>query len=276
MSTTTTPEDAMTQYVTSADGTRIAYEVTGSGPALVIVDGALCHRGMGPSRPLAQQLASQFAVHVYDRRGRGESDPGATAYHPDREVEDLAAVIVAAGGHAHLFGASSGAALALRAAQAGLPVDRIAVYEAPFIVDDTHAPNDPGLPDRVRALIDEGKRGDAVSLFMRTVGAPGFMVAVMRLTPVWRKLTAVAHTLPYDLSLVIDHEQGRALPDGLYDAVTQPTLVIAGGKSPEYLRNAQAAVATALPAGRLETLPGQTHMIKATVTAPVVAAHLAG
>ncbi|HEX3223175.1 MAG TPA: alpha/beta hydrolase [Nocardioides sp.] len=276
MSTTTTHEDAMTQYVTSADGTRIAYEVTGSGPALVIVDGALCHRGMGPSRPLAQQLASQFTVLVYDRRGRGDSDPGATAYHPDREVEDLGAVIAAAGGHAHLFGASSGAALALRAAQAGLPVDRIAVYEAPFIVDGTHAPNDPGLPDRLRALVDEGKRGDAVSLFMRTVGAPRFMVAVMRLTPVWRKLTAVAHTLPYDLSLVIDHEQGRALPDGLYDAVTQPTLVIAGGKSPEYLRNAQAAVATALPAGRLETLPGQTHMIKATVTAPVVAAHLAG
>jgi pimeloyl-ACP methyl ester carboxylesterase len=276
MSTTTTHEDAMTQYVTSADGTRIAYEVTGSGPALVIVDGALCHRGMGPSRPLAQQLASQFAVHVYDRRGRGESDPGATAYHPDREVEDLAAVIVAAGGHAHLFGASSGAALALRAAQAGAPVDRIAVYEAPFILDDTHAPNDPGLPDRVRALVDEGKRGDAVSLFMRTVGAPGFMVAVMRLTPVWRKLTAVAHTLPYDLSLVIDHEQGRPLPHGLYAAVTQPTLVIAGGKSPVYLRNAQAAVATALASGRLETLPGQTHMIKATVTAPVVAEHLAG
>jgi hypothetical protein len=111
---------------------------------------------------------------------------------------------------------------------------------------------------------------------MRTVGAPGLMVAVMRLTPVWRKLTAVAHTLPYDLSLVIEHQQGRPLPGALYDAVTQPTLVIAGGKSPEYMKNGQAALVAALADARLETLSGQTHLVKAKVTAPVVAAHLAG
>ena len=128
----------------------------------------------------------------------------------------------------------------------------------------------------MRTLVDDGHRGDAVSLFLKTVGAPGPMVAVMRLLPVWRKLTGVAHTLPYDLALVIDHQQGRPLPAGLYDAVSAPTLVIAGGKSPAYLRHAQDAVAAALPDGRLETLPGQTHMIKAKVTAPVVAAHLSG
>jgi hypothetical protein len=274
---TTASEGSMTtstQYVVSADGTPIAYEATGSGPALVLVDGALCQRTMGPARPLAEQLASRFTVHVYDRRGRGESGAGATAYHPDREVEDLAAVIEAAGGHAHVFGASSGAVLALRAAQAGLPIDGLALYEAPYIVDDTHTPNDPDLPDRLQALVDEGRRGDAVRLFMRTVGVPWAMVAVMRLLPVWKKLTSVAHTLPYDLRLVVQHQQGRPLPEDLYDAVTSPTLVIAGGKSPQYLKNAEAAVAAALADARLVTLAGQTHLVKAKVTAPVVAAHL--
>jgi pimeloyl-ACP methyl ester carboxylesterase len=276
MTTITHREDTMTatRFVTSADGTRIAYEVRGSGPALVLVDGALCQRSLGPARPLAEQLATSFTVYAYDRRGRGESGPGETAYDVEREVEDLTAVIEAAGGHAHVFGASSGAALALVAARSGVPIDRLALYEAPFIVDDTHAPNDPELPARLRALVEEGRRGDAVRLFMRTVGAPGPMIALMRLMPVWKKLTGVAHTLPHDLTIVIDHEQGRPLPEGLYDAVAAPTLVIAGGKSPDYLRNAQAAVAEAVPDGRLETLPGQTHMIKAKVTAPVVAAHL--
>jgi pimeloyl-ACP methyl ester carboxylesterase len=276
MTTITHREDTMTatRFVTSADGTRIAYEVRGSGPALVLVDGALCQRSLGPARPLAEQLATSFTVHAYDRRGRGESGPGETAYDVEREVEDLTAVIEAAGGHAHVFGASSGAALALVAARSGVPIDRLALYEAPFIVDDTHAPNDPELPARLRALVEQGRRGDAVRLFMRTVGAPGPMIALMRLMPVWKKLTGVAHTLPHDLTIVIDHEQGRPLPEGLYDAVAAPTLVIAGGKSPDYLRNAQAAVAEAVPDGRLETLPGQTHMIKAKVTAPVVAAHL--
>ena len=276
MTTDTHHEDAMTttRFATSADGTRIAYEVHGSGPALVLVDGALCQRSMGPSRPLAGQLATSFAVHVYDRRGRGASGPGETPYAVEREIEDLAAVIDAAGGHAHVFGSSSGAALALAAAQHGVPIDRLALYEAPFIVDGTHAPHDPDLPSRLRSLVEQGERGEAVKLFLRTVGAPGPMVAVMRLLPMWKKLTGVAHTLPHDLTIVIDHEQGRPLPKGLYDAVTAPTLVIAGGKSPEYLRNAQAAVADAVPDGRLETLPGQTHMIKAKVTAPLVAAHL--
>jgi pimeloyl-ACP methyl ester carboxylesterase len=276
MTTITHREDTMTatRFVTSADGTRIAYEVRGSGPALVLVDGALCQRSLGPARPLAEQLATSFTVYAYDRRGRGESGPGETAYDVEREVEDLTAVIEAAGGHAHVFGASSGAALALVAARSGVPIDRLALYEAPFIVDDTHAPNDPELPARLRALVEQGRRGDAVRLFLRTVGAPGPMIALMRLMPVWKKLTGVAHTLPHDLTIVIDHEQGRPLPEGLYDAVAAPTLVIAGGKSPDYLRNAQAAVAEAVPDGRLETLPGQTHMIKAKVTAPVVAAHL--
>jgi pimeloyl-ACP methyl ester carboxylesterase len=128
----------------------------------------------------------------------------------------------------------------------------------------------------MRSMVERGRRSEAVKTFLRTVGAPAAMVAVMRLTPVWKRLTGVAHTLPYDLALVIDLQQGRPIPDGTYDAVAQPTLVIAGGKSPAYLRNAQVAVAEAVPDARLETLPGQTHMIRAKATAPVVAAHLLG
>jgi pimeloyl-ACP methyl ester carboxylesterase len=273
-STTSTSQPGETRFATSADGTRIAYEVSGSGPALVLVDGALCARDMGHARPLAAALAASFTVHAYDRRGRGESGSGESAYHPDREIEDLAAVIEVAGGHAHVFGASSGAALALDAASHGLPIDGLVMYEAPFIVDDTHAPNDLDLGQRTGRMVAEGRHGDAVRLFMRTVGLPGPMISVMRLLPVWRKLTAVAPTLPHDYEIVLGRQQGEPLPAGVYDAVSAPTLVIAGGKSPEYLRNSQAAIAAAVPTGRLEILAGQTHMVKPKATAPVVAAHL--
>ncbi|WP_248580794.1 alpha/beta hydrolase [Nocardioides sp. InS609-2] len=279
MSTTTkdaTVSTNETRYAVSADGTRIAYDVTGTGPALVLVDGALCQRSMGPARGLTTELSGQFTVHTYDRRGRGESDPGASTYIPEREIEDLAAVIDAAGGSAHVFSASSGAALALAAAAAGLPIERLVAYEAPFIVDDTHAPCDADLGERTRALVDADRRGEAVKLFMRLVGVPRPMLAVMSVLPVWKKLTGVAHTLPHDYAIVLRHQQGTPLPDGLYAASTTPTLVIAGGRSAEYMLNSQAAVAAAVPDGRLEVLPGQTHMIKAKVVAPVVARHLAG
>ena len=273
MTTTTTRE---TQHATSADGTRIAYEVTGTGPALVIVDGAMCQRELGPSRPLAALLTGSFTVYAYDRRGRGESDPGTAPWSVEREVEDLVAVIDAAGGHAHVFAASSGAALALEAARRGAPIDRLAVYEAPFIVDDTHTPNPLDLPRRTQALVDAGRRADAVTLFLRTVGVWAPLVALMRLMPAWRQMTAAAHTLPYDYAFVIEHQQGRPLPAGYYDDVACPTLVMVGGKSPLYMRNAQAAIASAVPGARLQTIPGQTHMIKAKVVAPELTAFLRG
>jgi len=268
--TTATITPSSTQYATSADGTAIAHEVTGTGPALVCVDGAMCQRTLGPARDLAKALAGDFTVHVYDRRGRGESDAGASPYHLDREIEDLQAVIDAVGGSAHVFAASSGAALALEAAGQGVAIDRLALYEAPFILDDTHAPNAIDLPEQMQAMIDAGRRGEAVKTFMRLVGVPAPFVGLMRVMPAWKKMTAVAHTLPYDLSIVVPQQQGRPLPEGRYAGVAPTTLVIAGGKSPDYMRNAQARIAESVPDARLVTLNGQTHMIKAKATAPVI------
>jgi pimeloyl-ACP methyl ester carboxylesterase len=272
--TTITATTTGTQFTTSADGTRIAYEVHGSGPALIFVDGAMCQRSMGPSGGLAKELRADFAVHVYDRRGRGESDPGTSPWSLEREIEDLAAVVEAAGGSAHVLAVSSGAALSLEAARRGVPIDRLALYEAPFILDDTHPPHPADTPQRVQRLVDDGERGEAVKAFMRQVGLPAPFIGLMRVLPAWKKMTGIAHTLPYDLAIVTPYQQGEPLPDGHYADIGQETLVIAGGKSPVYMRNAQAAIAGALPHGMLETLPGQTHMVKAKVTGPVVSRFL--
>ena len=268
--TTAAATQAPAQFVTSADGTDIAYEVHGSGPALVFVDGGMCDRTMGPSAGLAEALAPHFTVHVYDRRGRGESDTGATPWCIERELDDLAAMLDVAGGSAHVLALSSGAALALEAADRGLPITRLAVYEVPFVVDDSRAPHPADAPARVQELVDRDARGEAVKTFMRMVGLPAPFIGLMRLLPAWKKMTGIAHTLPYDLAIVNAHQRGEPLPEGRYAGVGVPTLVIAGGRSPRYLRNAQAAIAAAVPGALLTTLPGQTHMVKPKVTAPVV------
>ncbi|MFD7654366.1 alpha/beta fold hydrolase [Actinosynnema sp. NPDC059797] len=256
-------------HVVSKDGTRIAYGKVGSGPALIIVDGALCYRGFGPAAELAKALSSDFTVYTYDRRGRGESGD-AGSYDVEREVEDIAALIEEAGGSAHLFGMSSGGALVAEAAHRGVAAERVAIYESPMIIDNTHRPMDPGFPAEVSRAIAEGRRGDAVKLFMRYVGTPGFLIAMFPLMPPWKKLKGVAHTLPNDLAVVGEYQHGTPPPAGRWSGAEVPALVIAGEKSPEYMRNAQRYLASALPKGQLVVLPGQTHMVKAKVTAPVL------
>jgi hypothetical protein len=189
-----TSTTAGTQFATSADGTSIAYEVHGAGPALVFVDGAMCQRTMGPSADLARALAPHFAVH--DRRGRGESGAGESPWSVDREIEDLEAVVAAAGGEAHVLALSSGAALALEAAERGVPITRLALYEAPFIVDDSREPHRPDAPEHVQGLVDCGERGEAVKTFMRMVGVPAPFVGVMRVLPAWKKMTGIAPHAP--------------------------------------------------------------------------------
>lgn len=156
------------------------------------------------------------------------------------------------------------------------PITRLAVYEAPFIVDDSHPARPPGLVDRVDQLIAADRRGDALKLFMRLVGVPAFAVFAMRLMPAWKKLKAVAHTLPYDFRVLGDTGSGRPLPAGSWAGATMPVLVMDGGKSPAYMRNGMRALADVLPDARHRTLPGQTHLVKAGVHAPVLADFFGG
>ncbi|SED50255.1 Pimeloyl-ACP methyl ester carboxylesterase [Amycolatopsis tolypomycina] len=252
----------------SADGTEIAYTRAGSGPALVLVDGAMCYRGSSPNDALAKELAAHFTVYTYDRRGRGESgDTG--PYAVEREVEDLAAIVKEAGGEVFLFGISSGVALALEAAPS-LPVRKLALYEPPFVVDGTRPRVPEGYAARLAEALTEGKRGKAVKMFMTEgVGLSGLMVSVMRIMPFWPKLKRVAHTLPYDTALVIDHQTGNPLP-AAWPEVKVPALAIDGGRSPDWMRNGVASLAKVLPSAEYRTLPGQTHIVKAPALAPVL------
>ena len=252
--------------VRSKDGTTIAYERSGSGPALILVDGALCSRKFGPSPTLAPLLARAFTVYAYDRRGRGQSSD-VEPYAPAREVEDLAALIAAAGGSASLVGLSSGGALALDAAAAGLPVDKVVAYEPPY-VDDAGRAGGAAHGDRLARLVAAGDRGGAVKYFMKDmVGAPEIMVAMMRLMPgVWRKLQAVAHTLPYDAALMTEFR----IPRARFASIGVPVLVMNGSKTDRRLKEAARALAGVVAGAQHRELPGQTHNVKPDVLAPAV------
>src|SRR5229473_8283721 len=189
----------MMRKVISKDGTPIAFDQSGQGPAIILVAGATATRLAEAS--LAAALAPHFTVFAYDRRGRGDS--GDTApYSVEREVEDIEALIKEAGGSAFVFGISSGAALALEAANRGLAIRQLALYEAPFIVDDSRPPIPNDFLARLDELISSKRRGDAVRLFMKLVGVPGIFILLMRFMPAWSKLTAVAHTIAYDITIV--------------------------------------------------------------------------
>jgi pimeloyl-ACP methyl ester carboxylesterase len=251
--------------VTSRDGTEIAFERLGAGPAVILVSSALADRS--DARKLAGLLAEHFTVINYDRRGRGASGDAA-AYAVEREVEDIAALIGHAGGSASVFGSSSGAVLALRAAAAGLNIERLALHEPPFVIgDDGFGP--PGdYARQLGTLLAADRRGDAVKYFMAEAqGMPAFMVTMMRLMPgVWSNLKALAHTLPYDAAVMGDTQQGKPLEAGQWSAATMPTLVLTGSKSPAGFHDAARALAGVLPDAEHRTLPGLNH--SAVVMAP--------
>jgi pimeloyl-ACP methyl ester carboxylesterase len=255
----------------SADGTVIAYEKSGEGPPVILVDGALCHRGSGPARPLAKALADRFTVYTYDRRGRGES--GDTApYAVEREIEDLQALVdvacrqgippsaggPGAGGGVAVYGISSGAALALETAVRTPAIEKLALYEAPFVVDDSREP----------IVLDYAglSRRQSVRSFLRAVGVPAPFAALLSHMG---KLKAVAHTLPYDAEIVGPHQLGNPLPQWHVEA---DTLVIAGGRSHAWMRNANRALAEATSA-TYRVLEGQNHMVKANALAPLLKTH---
>lgn len=255
--------------VTSADGTTIAFDRYGSGPPLIMVSAAFNSRS-GSTQPLAVALQDRFTVVNYDRRGRGDS--GDTApYAVEREIEDIDALIASAGGSSAVFGHSSGATLALLAAARGSAISKLALYEPPFLVDDSRPPLAADFPERLAALVAAGRRGDAVELYQTEgVGIPEDVVAQMRNAPFRPAMEAIAHTLVYDATIVGDLK----LPTELIATVTMPTLLIDGENSPPLLRNAARAVAEALPNGRRVTLAGQTHDISPDVTAAALAEFL--
>ncbi len=258
-------------FVTSKDGTRIGYSSVGSGPALVLVDGALCWRASGPSGPLAAQLKDKFTVYTYDRRGRGESGD-TRPYAVEREVDDLAAVIDAAGGSAAVYGISSGAGVALAAAESLGPqkVTKMVLYEFPIFTDGSRHV-DPSYASVMDELIASGDGAGAVKHFMKNgVGVPGFAIFMMQLMGVMKKMAPVAPTLAYDTRVVTPFWTYTPPPRSRWSHATMPVLDIGGGKSPTWMQNAQVAVAAALPNATHKTLPGQNHMVSPVAIAPMI------
>jgi pimeloyl-ACP methyl ester carboxylesterase len=259
--TSSTATSRSTHTVRSADGTPIAFDRVGSGHPLVLIDGALCYRSLGESGALADLLAPYFTVFTYDRRGRGQSG-NTLPYAVDREVDDIAAIVNAAGGFASLWGMSSGAVLALETARRlDTSINKVAVYEAPLIVDDSRATTENDW-DRIGEAVAADRRGGAVKIFMQSVGMPWYLIAPLRLLPIWSRLEAIAHTLPYDGAIVQAYQKGVPLPAHRWAHVTMPALVMAGGKSPQWIRHGNQALASALPNAQYRTLEGQTHMLK--------------
>jgi pimeloyl-ACP methyl ester carboxylesterase len=254
----------MDKKTLSKDGTSIAYERTGQGPAVILVSGAM---STGATvAPLAGPLSRHFTVVVHDRRGRGESGD-TQPYEVRREVEDLAALIDVVGGEASLYGISSGGALVLQAAASGLPVRRVAVYEVPYAVDEDGLRQRREYTARLTEALGQGRLGDAVEHFLRLTGLAEEMIQGARQSPMWAAMEAIAPSLAYDDACMGDSR----VPREKLASLTLPVLSLAGGASPAGLREAAAAVAEAAPNGTYRALEDQTHMVDPNVLAPVLA-----
>ncbi len=258
--------------VISKDGTPIAFDKVGSGPALVLVDGAMGYRALGFGAPLVTLLTPHSAVITYDRRGRGESGntlPFAVA----REVEDIEALIDQAGGSAFVYGISSGACLALEAAIAlGNKIKKLALYEPPYNSAPEAKPAWKEYRNKLNQFLAADRRGDAVALFMQFVGVPAPMIEGMRQAPVWPMLEASAPTLPYDAAAI---GEDRVVPVRRAAAVTAPTLVMNGTELP-FMRVTATELAKAIPHAQHRTLEGQSHDVKPEALAPELIQFFAG
>ncbi|MEV6159936.1 alpha/beta hydrolase [Nonomuraea sp. NPDC052129] len=257
--------------VQSKDGTEIAFDVWGDGQPLIMIDGATAHRMVNPTNgEVGQLLREEFRVYAYDRRGRGESTDTAP-YAVEREFEDLAALIDHAGGSAMVFGWSSGAVLALHAAAAGLPITRLALFEPPFVVDDSRPPLPADYVERLDACVADGRPGDAVELFMTAAaGVPAEAVAGMRQAPFWPAVEEVAHTIAYDGRIMGTTMSGAPLPRDRWAAVTVPVLVMHGTGTMPWLITGARALADLLPTATLRAVPGENHGTTADVLAPAL------
>lgn len=255
------------QKTSSKDRTVIVFDRSGKGPALILVGGAFQFRALDPrTAQTAGLLAQHFTVFHYDRRGRGDSTD-TQPYAVEREIDDIEALIKEAGGSAFVFGNSSGGALALKAAARGLGITKLAVYEVPFHSGDSNARKGAEAYSRLlKTLLGEGRRGDAVALAMTSWGAPAEAVAGMRKSPVWPMFESVAPTLAYDDAVMGD----GSVPVTLLTSVKVHALVMDGGASPAFMRDAAKATAGAMPKAQRRTLEGQTHDVAPDVLAPAL------
>jgi len=256
------------ETVRSQDGTTIAFDRSGRGPSLVIVNGALSDRRAVPE--LASRLAAELTVIAYDRRGRGDSTD-TLPYAVEREIDDLAALVDAAGGSAFVFGHSSGAVLALRAAAAGVPIPRLALYEPPLMVDDTRPPIPDDYVSHLDELVEASQGGEAVSYFL-TAGPliPPPVIDQMRASPAWAPMEAMAHTIPYDARIMDGLMTADTKPLTRWASVATPTLVLDGSASPPWIRHGASALAGILPNASAATLDGQGHGPASEFLAPVL------
>jgi pimeloyl-ACP methyl ester carboxylesterase len=256
--------------VTSRDGTRIAFDKWGRGPAIVLVGGALADRSGGTE--LAQLLATHFTVYSYDRRGRGDSTD-TKPYSVQREIEDLEALIENAGGSAHIYGKSSGAALALRATTAlGGKVTKLALYEAPYSDAEGAAKDWREFRAKLDALLAADRRADAITLFMKFVGAPDDAIAQMKSSPAWPGMMAMAPTLAYDTAML---GGDRAVPVEIAAKVRATTLVMDGSASlgaAPFMRATADKLGKTIPGARRQVIEDQAHDVSAKALAPILIA----
>ena len=264
--------------VTSIDGTKIAYDKTGVGPAIILVDGALGYRALFGQGPLATLLADHFTVYTYDRRGRGESSDAAregaadqrrAPFSIEREVEDLEALIKEAGGSVYAYGVSSGAALVLEGAiRLGNKIKKLAMYEAPYRTDPAAQQEWKEYVKQLGELIAADRRGDAVALFMKLVGASDDGIEGMRQSDMWPVFEKVAPTLGYD-HIALLGDDARVPAERAAD-VAVPALVMNGGDSYEFMHETAKALARAIPNAQHSILEDQTHEVAAEALAPVL------
>jgi pimeloyl-ACP methyl ester carboxylesterase len=254
--------------LTSRDGTRITYDQWGKGPAVILVGGALSDRSGGAE--LAQLLATRFTVYSYDRRGRGDSSD-TRPYSVQREIDDIEALIGSAGGSAYVYGKSSGASLALQAAAAlGDKVKRLALYEAPYNDSVGAGQEWKEFTAKLDGLLAAERRSDAITQFMKFVGAPDEVIAKMKASPAWPGMLAMAPTLAYDNAVVGDD---RSVPVGVASRVKAPTLVMDGGASVgpmPFMRPTADKLAQVIPGAQRQVLEGQTHDVSPKALAPVL------
>lgn len=270
---TNVPKETSVNTISSPDGTKIAYEKRGRGPAVILVDGAMSTRSSGSKPELVSLLAEHMTVYSYDRRGRGDSGD-TQPYAVEREIEDIETLIDDAGGTACLYGHSSGASLVLEAAvKLGSKVEKIALYEAPYN-DDPAAQR--AWREYIRGITEAlaaNRRGDAVALFMSYVGMPADQIDGMRQTPYWPIAEAIAPTLAYDHTAILGKD--NSVPTQRAERVLVPALVMNGGASFPFMYDTARALSEAMPHAELRTLEGETHAVQPGVLAPVLVGFLA-